>query len=261
MKLDKSALLAALSPPLDKRLTEQLISEFISLHQRYQLRDWEPATLDGGQFVEVASRLIYHQDSGILNRRKGVCKCLTFIVDENDNNSHTFPDRKSALHLVKSIRAIYKFRSDRGAVHIDPEYTANQIDSQYILHGVHWIFSEILRIFWNSDRSEVSNVIRDIVEFKVPFIAEYDGQLLVQRVECSAEEEVLLLLHHSGIRGMSRTELGNSVMKSASAITNSLTKLRSSNSRQVIKLNGGNYRLTDLGAKRVIDELLVKLDA
>jgi hypothetical protein len=42
---NKAAILAALCPPLDNRLAEQLIDEFISLERRYVLREWEPATL------------------------------------------------------------------------------------------------------------------------------------------------------------------------------------------------------------------------
>jgi hypothetical protein len=131
--LDKAAILAAICPPLDNRLAEQLFDEFVSLERRYVLREWEPATLDGGQFAEAASRLIYHQYSSTLNRRKSVHDCLSYVEDHNSSNPHHFPDRKAALHLAKVIRTIYKFRSDRGAVHIDPDYTANHLDSKLVL--------------------------------------------------------------------------------------------------------------------------------
>ena len=65
--IDKATLSATLSPPLDPTLTVRLIDEFISLERRYILRDWEPAELDGGQFAEVAARVLYHQDSGMIS--------------------------------------------------------------------------------------------------------------------------------------------------------------------------------------------------
>lgn len=59
--IDKKTLLSAIAPPLDLILAKQLLDEFISLEKRFILRDWEPATLDGGQFAEAAARIIYHQ--------------------------------------------------------------------------------------------------------------------------------------------------------------------------------------------------------
>lgn len=75
-RLQKSSLTAKLCPPLDGVLVEQMLTEYVSLENRFVLREWEPATLDGGQFVEAASRIVYHQDSQNLNRRRGVAKCL-----------------------------------------------------------------------------------------------------------------------------------------------------------------------------------------
>lgn len=225
------------------------------MEQRYIIRDWEPATLDGGQFTEAATRLIYHQDSGNLNRRKSVNKCVEYVEDPNGNDSHSFPDRKSALHLLKPLRTIYKFRSARGAVHIDPDYTANHIDAKLVLENARWILSEILRIFWTGDNSKVAKTIQQLIEFEIPVIGKYEDTLLVQRTDLTTEEEILILLYHRGEVGFSRTDLGNFVSKSKSSISIALKKLCSSSSKQVIKLGSGNYRLTDLGIYRVLNDL------
>jgi len=257
--LDKSVILAGVSPPLDRRLAEQMFDEFISLERRYVLREWEPATLDGGQFAEVTSRLIYHQDSSNLNRRKSVHDCLSYIEYSNNSNPHHFPERKASLHLAKVIRTIYKFRSDRGAVHIDPDYTANHLDSKLVLENCRWVISEFLRVFWTADRRQVAAAIRRIVQYDVPVIGVYDGCPLVQRVDCSAEEEVLILLHHAGEEGMSRTEIGRAVPRAAPIVTRALTALVSPGRRQIVKLQTGNFRLTDIGISRVLTELADKL--
>lgn len=259
MATDKATLLAALSPPLDQVLTEQLLDEFVSIERRYALRDWEPATLDGGQFAEAAARLVYHQDSANLNRRRGVNRCLEYIEDPTNNNTHAFPERKSSLHLCKVIRTVYKFRSDRGAVHIDPEYTANQLDARLVIENTRWILSEILRVFWQGDRRNVATAIRDIVEFDVPIIGEYDGTLLVQRTDCTTEEEILLLLYRAGESGLSRRQLGEYVQKDSSSVTKALKVLSSAKRRQVIVTAAGDFRLTDLGVQRVTRELSDKL--
>lgn len=62
--MSKTHIVTQISPPLDQQLAELLIEEFTSLERRCFLGDWEPATLDGGQFAEIASRIIYHIDSG-----------------------------------------------------------------------------------------------------------------------------------------------------------------------------------------------------
>ena len=60
--IEKAAILNAICPPLDRQLAEQMIDEFVSMERRYVLREWEPATLDGGQCAEASSRLLYHQE-------------------------------------------------------------------------------------------------------------------------------------------------------------------------------------------------------
>jgi hypothetical protein len=257
--IDKNTLLAAICPPLDQRLADQMVDEFVSLERRYVLRDWEPATLDGGQFAEASARLLYHQDSGTLNRRKGVNECLTYVEDPNNSNRHAFPERKAALHIDRVIRTIYKLRSDRGAVHIDPDYTANHLDSKLVLENCRWIISEFLRVFWTADRREVAAAIRQIIQYDVPVIGVYDGRPLVQRVDCSPEEEILILLHHAGEEGLSRTGIGRAVPRGAPTVTRALTALVSRRRREIVKLQNRNYRLTDIGIRRVLTELADKL--
>src|SRR6266849_5277946 len=159
--VDKESLLRDLTLRLDPVLTEQLLAEYISQEKRYILRDWEPATLDGGQFVEAAARLVYHMDSGNLNQTKTVDECLGYVEDPKNQSNHAFPDRKSARHICRVLRTIYKFRSDRGAIHIDPLYTANQLDSRLVIDGCRWVLSEILRVFWTGDRQQVAKAIRE----------------------------------------------------------------------------------------------------
>lgn len=255
---DKKLLLSQLAPPLDFFLSTQLIDEFISLERRYVLRDWEPAELDGGQFCEIASRLLYQQDSGNLNLTKSVDDCLKYI--ENDQVSHAIKPRHNAIHIATVIRTIYKFRSQRGAVHVSPEYSANELDAKFVIEGCKWIFSEKLRLFWNGDRSKVANIIREIVQFDAPCVATFENQVLVQRTDLKTEDELLILLHFAGDLGYTRRELGRHCLASPSSITIALSKLTSPSVRQVIKLSSEQYRLTDLGQKRIRDELSAKLN-
>lgn len=253
------SLVAQISPPLDKSLATALSAEFIDLERRFVLGDWEPATLNGGQFAEIASRIIYHSDSGNLNTRKTIDSCLAYVEDTENSNRHLFPDRPSARHLCKVLRLIYKFRSQRGAVHIDPNHTANELDAALVLSLSRWVLSELLRIFWTGNQSDVAKVIREIVRYPVPYIFESDSRSLVLSTNCTAEEEILLLLHNAGEAGLSRSEIGKAAMKSASALTSSLKILSSSAKRQVLKRDDGQFSLTPNGMKRVNEEIFEKL--
>ncbi len=257
--IDMKDILALLCPPLNDQLAEGLIKEFISQEQRYVLGDWEPATLDGGQFAEIASRIIYHVDSGNLNLHKSVNSCLKYVVDENNSNPHRFPQRRTALHLCRVIKTIYKFRSQRGAVHIDPEYTANELDSTLIISNVRWVMSELLRIFWSGERTEITRVIKEILRFDIPAVLSMNDRQLVLRTDCTVEEEIIILLYNAGETGMSREELGKAIPKAASTITNGLARLGSAEQREVVRKDVGKFILTPLGAKRVREELSQKL--
>lgn len=257
--MDSQTLLSYLSPPLDRILSSKLLEEFVDIERRFVLGEWEPATLNGGQFAEIAARLIYHIDSGNLNKRKDVDSCLSYVEDSNNTNVHSFPHRRSALHLAKILRTLYKLRSQRGAVHIDPDYNANELDSMLVISLARWIVSEILRIFWSGDTTIVATTIREIVRYEVPAVLTVDNQFLVLHTDCSVEEEVLLLLHNVGEKGMSRTEIGKSIPKSAAAITRAIQLLTSPNFREIILRKDGNYILTPNGSKRIQSELSTKL--
>jgi hypothetical protein len=257
--IDKNALLRGISPPLDRTLAGQLLDEYVSQEKRFALGDWEPSTLDGGQFAEAASRIIYHRDSGNLSHKKTVDECLKYVEEDKGANSHSYPDRKSALHTAKMVRLIYKFRSDRGAVHINPLYTANYLDSKLIVEGCRWVLSEVLRLFWVGDRNVVAAVIQEIVRLDVPTIFQYDGKKLVQSTSCNAEEEILILLFSAGEKGMTRKELGSTVMKDPANVTRAIKSLSSPRKRQIVTKDDGCFILTDNGRKRVLQDIQPKL--
>lgn len=227
------------------------------MERRYIQSDWEPTELDGGQFAEVLARVIYHMDSGNLSSGKEFKECLGYV--EDDRNKHQITPRHDALHLAKVLRTIYKFRSQRGAVHISPTYKANAMDSKFLIESVRWCMLETLRIFWQGDREKVAKAIRELIQFDVPCIGTYEGAILVQRTDLSPDEEVLVLLHYAGEVGYSRSELGQHSLFAAPRITEALQRLISRQVRQVILTPSGRYQLTALGSKRIREQLADKL--
>lgn len=255
--VEKRQLLARISPPLDNLLADQLLDEFISMERRYIQSDWEPTELDGGQFAEVLARVLYHVDSGNLNQGKDFGDCLDYV--EEDKNRHQINPRRDALHIAKVLRTIYKFRSQRGAVHVSPTYKANAMDSKFLIESVRWCMMETLRVFWQGDQEVVAKAIRELLQFDVPCIGTFEGAILVQRTDLTAEEELLVLLHYAGEVGFSRGELGQHAKRTSPRVSEALDKLTSAKVRQVILTPSGHYQLTGLGHKRIREQLAGKL--
>jgi hypothetical protein len=133
------------------------------------------------------------------------------------------------------------------------------MDARLMVECVRWCFNETLRLFWTGNRDAVAKAVRDILEFDVPCIGKFEDVLLVQRTDLIAEEEILVLLHYAGSEGFSRNELGRHAKCSPASVTGSLQKLVSPDLRQIVMLASGKYRLTDLGEKRVRENLAEKL--
>lgn len=254
--IEIQSLVQRLSPPLDTTLADLLVREFVSLERRYILRDWEPAELDGGQFCEILARVLYHLDSGILNLSRSFQDCKQYL--ENDQVTHQI-NRGDAKAVLAVLCVVNRFRSTRGAVHISPNYTANHMDARFMVEGVRWAMVETIRIFWSTSREEAAKAIREILKFDVPAIGRFDEQLLVQRTDLRPDEEVLILLHYAGETGFTRNEVGRAARCSAPAVTRALQSLTDSGVRQAIRLDDGRYCLTDLGQKRIREELADKL--
>jgi hypothetical protein len=242
----------AMGKAIDPLLAEQLIDEATSIEEAFLLRKWKYTELDGGRFAEVAARIVYSVDSGNLSNTKGVDDCLGYI--DNQQVSHHFPERQASVHLAKVIRAVYKLRSQRGAVHVSPTYTANEIDSRLIIEAVRWLLADLLRIFVTTDREQVAATIRSLARFPQPIIRQYGDLPLLQSVSFTTEEEVLAHLLNSD-EGMTTPSLIAVVPKSPSGVRKALTNLSDARSRQVVQ-RSGKWFITYLGITRIEDRIV-----
>lgn len=257
--VEQRQLIARISPPLDAVLAEQLVTEFVSMERRYIQRDWEPAELDGGHFCEALARILYHMDSGQLDRARSVDDSLVYVEDNNGTRTHAIQPRHDALHLARVVRTIYRFRNQRGVAHISPTYKANHMDARLVTECARWCITEALRLHGGADRDEVARMIRELLQFDVPAIGVFEGLVLVQRTDLTPDEEVLLLLHYAGERGYTRRQIGNFAQVASQRVSDALARLKSPQRREVIELPDGRYKLTDRGSMRVRNELADKL--
>jgi len=241
-----------LGKAVDPQLAEQLIDEATSIEEAFLLRRWKYSELDGGRFVEVCARIVYSVDSGNLSRTKSVDDCLKNI--DNEQVAHHFPERQASIHLAKVMRAVYKLRSQRGAVHVSPTYTANEIDSRLIVESVRWLLADLLRIFVTTDREQVAATIRSLARFSQPLIRRYQDLPLLQSVSFTTEEEVLAHLLNAD-EGMTTPMLTAVIPKSASGVRRALATLSKAQSRQIVQ-RAGKWLITDLGIARIEDRIV-----
>jgi hypothetical protein len=244
-------LTAALASSIDGQLSAQLVEESISLEEAFLLKKWKYSELDGGRFTEVAARIVYSVDSGNLSLTKSVDDCLRYV--DNQQVAHHFPEQQAAIHLAKIIRAVYKLRSQRGAVHVSPTYTANEIDSRLIVEAARWILADLLRIFVTKNRNEITAVIRSLARFPQPLIRTYENLPLLQAVSFTAEEEILAHLLNA-VDGMVISGLISSIPKDPSGIRRAVRKLSSAQVRQAVE-RSGRWFITDLGIKRIEERI------
>lgn len=238
---------AILATTTHSSLAHQLFEEETKLEEAFALRKWQHTELDGGRFAEVAARILYGIDSGKFNLSKGVDDCLKYV--DNDSVSHSFPDAKSANQIALILRSIYKLRSQRGAVHVSPTYTANEIDSRLVVEGARWVLAEILRVFVTTDQAELVAAIEELSRFPQTLIRDYGDIRLLQAVNFTVEEEVLVHLLHERA-GISSANLIRAIPRDPSGIRRAIRRLEGGNVRQIIQV-GSDWVITDLGIVRI----------
>lgn len=254
MKITPIELVRQLSAVLDPSLAHAAVESYVEMQQRYLSGDWKPAELDGGRLCEAISRCVLQLDTGTVTHSDlpgAVCDTL-----ENKKLSHSLSE-KDRKHVVKVIRMVYKFRSDRGAVHISPVHSANQMDSMLVLHAGKWVLAELLRLAWNADRQVVGEVISQLVQLEHSLIHELDGKPLVVVKGITAPDEVLLLLNHAPNNRLTRTEIRNQAPNQKPATINvAISRLIAS--KEIRDAGNGDVALTPLGQKRVMEVILPK---
>lgn len=251
--MDVKKLTHILSKNIDNILAKQLIEEFTSLEEAFVLKKWKYTELNGGRFAEVTARIIYSVDSGNTNLTKSVDACVKYI--DNDTVPHLFPETQASRHLTKVIRSIYKLRSQRGAVHVSPTYTANEIDSRLVMESVRWVLAELLRIFVTTDAITVESTIRNLARFPYPVIRLYDGTPYVQATNLTTEEEILVQLLFNNDR-LSTAELIKLVHRDQAGIRRAIVKLSSTKVRNITG-DKNSWYITDLGVQRVESKLTI----
>ena len=255
MPLTSPQLITELSAIIDPSLAKSAVEDYVGMQQRFLVGDWKPTELDGGRLCEAIARCIHQLDIGSVTHSKlpgEICDRL-----ENETVSHILAV-KDRHHIAKVIRVLYKFRSDRGAVHISPFYSANELDSVLVLHVGKWLFSEFLRLAWNKDRKIIAETIQRIVRLEHSLIHELDGKPLVLATNITAKEEILLQLNHATGNCLSRNIIRDLVHQKPANISVAISRMLKD--KEIRTADNGDIVLTPTGQKRIFEEIIPKLN-
>lgn len=256
MGISPAQLITELSATVDGAFAQAIVESYVEMQQRFLAGDWKPAELDGGRLCEAVSRALYQVDSGTITHTELPGTICDWLEDFNKKRSHNLAegDRR---HFCKAIRLVYKFRSDRGPVHISPIYTANYMDSMLILHVGKWMFAEFLRLAWNADKQVVAEAIAQIVQLQHTLIHELEGKPLVLARGIPAADEILLLLNHAAGNRLSRAMIRQyAPLQKAPTLNAAIAKLIAN--REVREEDNGEVALTPRGQHRVMNDVIPK---
>lgn len=255
MNLTREQLVQQISAVLDPANARAAVESYIELQQRFLAGDWKPAELDGGRLCEAVARCLLQLDQGLVDHRLLPGKIAERLRDKSKPHNIGQQDRE---HTLKVIEMIYKFRSDRGPVHISPLYTPNYMDSMLVIHAGKWLLAELLRLAWNQDRAVLAEVIAQLVQLEHSLVHELDGRPLVLARDISAPEEVLVLLYWAPGNRLPRTQLRcyatNQRPQNVSTAISRLIR-----DKDIRVTDGDAVALTPNGQKRLIEEILPKL--
>ena len=258
MRLSSDQVIKELGNIVDPGFATAIVGSYIEMEQRFFAGDWKPTELDGGRLCEALSRALYQLDCGYIMHTELPGKLCDWLEDFNNKRTHNLAEA-DRRHFCKAIRLAYKLRSDRGAVHISPEYTANEMDSVLMLHVGKWMFAEFLRLAWNKDRKIIAETIADIIQLQHPIIHEVDGVPLVLDHNVSAPEEVLMLLSHADGHKLLKDELTRQAKNNTyGSVGVAISRLLKTNE---IRSTGtpGELAITPKGQKRVIEKIIPTL--
>jgi hypothetical protein len=255
MRLTSQQLIDELSKVVDRSIASIVIESYEEMQRRFLIGDWQPTELDSGRLCEAISRCLLQMDTGKVSHSKSVSDIRKILLDNKLTHNLKSKDRH---HITKVIDLVYKFRSDRGAVHISPDYTANQMDSMLVLHAGKWMLAEFLRLAWKKDEKVIADTIAQLVQLEHSIIHELDGKPLVLIKGISAPDEILLLLNHANGNRLTRKELQEQAANQKSQnVTIAIGRLI--DKKEIRPLDSDEVALTPNGQKKIIEEIMPKL--
>jgi len=222
---------------------DELLDEYIEIKNFHFLGKYESVITKSGKFVETVFQILKFIISGNVISDP---KFNNIEIELANTQKGQFPD-SIRLIIPQFAKSIYSIRSKRGAAHKSNEISPNFIDSEIIVSTCDWIISEFLRLYHNSNIEEVTIIVNNIVEKKIPLIEEFGDEVYVLSTHLSKKDQMIVILYHFYPEMVSNTDLTKSTKGSPQLTHNNLKK--AAEEKLVFRENNKN-KLTRLGLKK-----------
>jgi hypothetical protein len=195
-------LIDRLSAELDRTLVSAMIEEYGKVKRSHFLGDHEKVMISAGKFCETVFQLLEYITSGSIVQNpsiNGILKRLEGLPKDKFQDS-------IRIIIPWATKTAYSIRSKRGSAHRHSEISPNNMDSSFVVSTCDWIVSELVRLYYTADESEIIRIIEALNEREIPIVERIDNDLVVLRTDLPIHDEILVVLHRSY---PSRVDYGN----------------------------------------------------
>lgn len=173
-------------------LEDKLFEEYTEIKRRFQLNDCGPAQLNGGRFAEAVLRIFQHLLSMPITPFGEDIKATdkTTIINKVTNDANI--DEHIRQKVTSLTKLLLDFRNNRDVAHLGG-FSANKIDTSFVLSCANWIFAEFIRVYGNYTMDEAQKMINKIAIPNYPVILDIEGEEFLTRDDLTVRQEVLVL--------------------------------------------------------------------
>jgi len=241
---------------IDRRLAEELIKEYKEVRKRDFLGHVEETITHSGRLSELVVAFIKNCVSGKTVNIDDV------HFDNLLNEIYNYPkksaeDRILTLAIPRVAVSVYTIRSKKDVVHvkkIDPDF----FDTSYCVAACSWILSQLVLLFYTSNRKEANDLINSLLEKRSPFVEEFENgsaRLLEQGMPFL--DRILLILYNFYPNRKNPSFVAETMMSSPNYVKNQMLRLEKA---FLVHRNDEGSKLTKKGIEKVERDILDKLE-
>lgn len=188
---------------LPEEIIKKLVNEFQKLHKQYFLNNWDSSQLNGGRFGEAVLRIIEFKSTGSFTPIGTQLPRRQIVTQVTQNRS--LPD-SLRLYIPNLTELIMDFRNNRNVAHLG-NIDVNEMDSSFVISACNWIMAELVRLETQFSPGKSQQIIKKIIERKMPIIEDIGGRLKVLDSNLTVKEQILVICYQKYPNSISFTKL------------------------------------------------------
>ncbi|MFH2020148.1 MAG: hypothetical protein ABIJ34_01975 [archaeon] len=235
---------------LPDTLITDFLNSYVEVKDNFRKENFKEVIGKSGRFAENVFRILHFVDKSILIKEVKDMRAVEDSIIKNTKINEAM--RLLVPRITRSI--IYTLRSKEDSVHVK-EKIPDYIDANLNMTASNWVLAEIIR-YYSTDKIDIEKIIIDLMKKNYALIQTFEGQKAIVK-ELGAEPELLLILSDSLKDGLTRKQIGESLLNYApSTITNLLKKLIKE--RKIYYAKSGKFYITDTG-ERTVSEIVTQV--